>query len=170
MARSKISEDRVIATIYDTILQPNSWQKCFEQMRELLGADSMLATLQDPGEARLLASDLDPRFLQDYAEEWWTRDTWAIACMAKPRGKSFLVSDLVPDKDWLRSDIYNELVKPLADCRYCIGTILDIGEQRAVMGLHRTSRAPDFLRRDVDVLQRLSGHISQSLHMTQHVG
>lgn len=171
MARSRISEDQVVAAIYDTVLQPDSWQQCFHKMRDLLGADSMLATLQAParGEAQLLASNLDPRFLQHYAEEWWMRDTWALAGMAGRRGQAFLVSDLVPDKEWLRSDIYNELVKPLADCRYCIGTILDVGAQRAVMGLHRTSTAPDFRRRDIDVLQRLSNHIGQSLRMAQKV-
>jgi DNA-binding CsgD family transcriptional regulator/PAS domain-containing protein len=172
MARSRISEDQVVTAIYDTVLQPDSWQQCFQQMRDLVGADSMLATLQDPaaGEAQLLASNLDPRFLQHYASEWWTRDTWAMAGMAGPRGKAFLISDLVSDKEWLRSDIYNELVKPLADCRFCIGTILDVGEHRAVMGLHRTSTSPNFVRRELEILQRLSGHIGQSLRMAQQVG
>lgn len=171
MARSRSSEDRVISAIYDTVLQPSSWQQCFHQMRGLVGADSMLATLQDParGQAELLASNLDPRFLQAYADEWWTRDTWAMAGMARTRGQSFLVTELVPDKEWLRSDIYNELVKPLADCRYCIGTILEIGDQRAVMGLHRASTAPDFSRTELDTLQRLSGHIGQSLRMAQQL-
>ena len=133
-------------------------------------AELTLATLQEPATgAALLACNLDARFVQEYATGWWQKDVWAIGAMPHPRGRAFIVSDIVPDAQWTRSEIFNELVKPLADCRHCIGAIVDVGGSLGVMGFHRPSMASNFLPADRRRLQGLVPHIQRALLIGQEL-
>lgn len=167
MPRASADLDDLIAGIYDAALSPDSWQGCYDGMRTLIGADSMLATLQDTGngQASLLASNLDIRFLEEYAQGWWAKDVWALGVIGRPRGQAYIISDFVPDSELLNSEIYNDLVRKYVDCRHCLGAIVDVGEGRGVMGLHRPSGAPDFTSADRRLFQRLVPHIRQSLRL-----
>jgi DNA-binding CsgD family transcriptional regulator len=67
----------------------------------------------------------------------------------------------------MRSEIYNELVKPLADCRHCLGVIVDVGGLLGVMGFHRPTMASNFSNSDRRQFQRLVPHIQRSLQIGQ---
>ncbi len=171
MSPSKLSVSDLVVAIYDAALEPTSWSQCYDNMREFVGADSMLATLQYPasGEASLLASNLDPRFLQEYVDGWWIKDAWGVGALGHPRGIAYVMSELVPDPQWMRSEIYNELVKVYANCRYCLGTIVNVDGGRGGMGFHRPANAPDFTDADRRLFQELVPHIHQALRVGQRL-
>lgn len=164
-----IAQDDLIAAIYDAALDPTQWQECYDQLRSVVAAESTLATLQDPaiGQAALLACNMDAAFVQEYANGWWQKDTWAQGGFRHPRGRAFITSDIVPDAEWMRSEIYNELVRPLADCRHCLGVIVDVGGSLGVMGFHRPTMASNFSRADRQRFQRLVPHIQRALQIGQ---
>lgn len=155
MAPPTVAHDDLIAGIYDATLDAGLWQQCYDNMRSVLGAESTLATLQDTtsGQASLLACNMDATFVREYANGWWQRDVWAQGGIRHPRGRAFVASAIVPDAEWMNSEIYNELVKPLADCRHCLGVIVDAGGSLGVMGFHRPTMASDFSRGDRQSLQ-----------------
>jgi DNA-binding CsgD family transcriptional regulator len=171
MPSPKSTLDDLVVAIYDAALDPSSWQQCYVGMSSLVGAKSMLATLQDPaqGHASLLASNLDPKFLQEYATGWWTKDPWALGALRHERGKAYVISSIVPDAHYVGSEIYNDLVRPHADCRFCLGTIVDVDGSLGVMGFHRPSMASDFSHADRHLLQRLIPYIQQSLRIERRL-
>ncbi|MFZ5784736.1 MAG: helix-turn-helix transcriptional regulator [Pseudomonadota bacterium] len=140
-------------------------------MRHIVGGDSVLVTAQYPGAGRtsLLASNLDDRFLAEYARGWWAKDGWMLGALSRQRGRAYLGSDLVPDTEWMRSEIYNELVKSYADCRHCLGTIVDVEDGRCVVGFHRPATAPDFTEADRRILQGLLPHLGQALRLGERL-
>lgn len=169
---AKLHFDDIIASIYDAALDPALWQQCYDSIRALVGAETMLTTLQDPqaGDASLLASNLDPRFLQKYAEGWWAKDAWMLGALNHRRGKAYVVTDIVSDAEWMRSEIYNDLVRPFGSTRFCLGAIVEVDRRRGVMGFHRLSGSSNFADRDRRVLQRLVPHIRQSLRLSHRLG
>lgn len=169
MPSSSNEREDLITAIYDAALNPRLWQNCFDQMRALLSAESALATLQDPasGSAALVACNMDAAFIQQYADGWWQKDIWAHGGIRHQRGRAFIVSELVSDAEWMRSEIYNELVKPLADCRHCLGSIVDVGSSLGVMGLHRPAMASDFTEAERRQFQGLVPHIQRALRIGQ---
>jgi DNA-binding CsgD family transcriptional regulator len=168
---AKLRIDDIIASIYDAALEPALWQRCYDSIRTLVGAETMLLTLQDPrvGDASLVASNLDPRFLQQYADSWWAKDAWMLGALKHPRGKAYVVTDIVPDAEWTSSEIYNELVKPFGNTRFCLGAMVEVDKNRGVTGFHRFSGTSDFAEADRRILQRLVPHIRQSLRLSQRL-
>ncbi len=158
-----------MAAIYDAALDPALWQHCYDQMRSVVAGESMLSTLQNPttGHATLLASNMDTTFIRAYADGWWQKDVWASGAIGRERGLAFIMSNIVPDAEWLRSEIYNDLVKPLADCRHCLGVVVDADGALGVMGFHRPTMGSNFSRTDRRRFQSLVPHIQRALQIGQ---
>ena len=161
----------LIASIYDAALDPSLWQHCYDEMRSILRANRRWRRFKTrPWRPPCWRATWTLGFCRSMPRNGGKRaDAWAIGGISQPRGRSFIVSDIVPDAVWMRSEIFNELVKPLADCRHCIGTIVDVGGALGVMGFHRPSMASNFIEADRRRLQGLVPHIQRALRIGQQL-
>ncbi|MGE0717161.1 MAG: helix-turn-helix transcriptional regulator [Alphaproteobacteria bacterium] len=156
----------LILALYDAALDSDRWASCFAQIRALVGASSSLASVLRPerGEIRLLDCGAPDAFVQGYLETWWPKDLWMLEADRR-RGRVVVGSEMLPDLEFVRSEVYNELVRPTSDVRDVIGIVFDLHGWKIVMGLHRPA-AGTFDEREKRMVRWLVPHVSRSLELS----
>lgn len=158
--------EALIVGLYDAALDPARWGACFADIRRAMGSHSSMSSLLHPasGTVHVLACNAPEPFVRGYLETWWPKDLWMIEA-SRRAGRIVVGSEMVPDEQFRRSEVYNELVRPTSDVRDVLGTVFDIGGWRMVIGLHR----PDvgtYGTTEKGRLGRLLPHVMRSLEVT----
>lgn len=158
--------EALIVGLYDAALDPERWGECFAGIRRTMGSHSSMSSLLHPasGTVRVLACNAPEPFVRGYMETWWPKDLWMIEA-ARRAGRIVVGSEMVPDEQFRRSDVYNELVGPTSDVRDVLGTVIDIGGWRMVIGLHRPT-AGTYGEADKAQFGRLLPHVVRALEVT----
>ncbi|BBK40629.1 hypothetical protein STVA_06490 [Allostella vacuolata] len=156
----------LIVGLYDAALDGERWSSAFAEMRGLVDAETSISSIVNPtrGEVHLLASNAPEAFLRGYQETWWPKDLWMIEA-ARRAGRISVGSEMVPDAEFVRSEVFNELVRPTSDVRDVLGIVFDIQGWRGVVGLHRTV-AGTFGQAEKQIVGALVPHLVRSLDVT----
>lgn len=105
--------------------------------------------------------------LDAYREHFHRLDNWTNRIKLAPAGAPQSMQMLVPDEELLRSEIYNDYMKP-GDRRYALGMTLDVGPSRFLFALGRSQNDGDFASEHFEAMGRVSGFMRRTL-MTQRL-
>jgi DNA-binding CsgD family transcriptional regulator len=159
-----------VQRIYDAALTANAWQPMLESVVDLMGGNHAMLFARDPARANADVAKyagLDERvfagFLSPEAAGWIEP-----SMRAAPPGAVVIQSRLVPDRDFERSDFYNDFVRPAGGFHG-----MAIGHATPTLSslfvVCRRRQAGDFESKDAAVLQTLSPHLALALQVRQRL-
>ncbi len=169
---SRQNLDEVVALIYRATTEHEHWRSVLERIGRTLGAG--LAAVHVHAEAR----DAEPATtvgswgrpatpgLRDYESYYATRNVWLLhgAHLLKP-GAILTGEDMCPDEILLRSDFYNEFLRPL-DVRYSIRAVLTGDpEPLSYFSAGRPHRAGPFGEAHRGILRVVTPHLIQAIRI-----
>src|SRR5690606_19033994 len=89
-------------------------------------------------------------------------DTWTHRMKVVAAGAPQSMQMLVPDSELLRSEIYNDYMKP-AGRRYALGMTLDAGPARFLFALGRSLEDGDFTAEHRAAMERMGSFLQRTL-------
>lgn len=159
-----------VQRIYDAALTANAWQPMLESVVDLVGGNHAMLFARDPArESATMATSarMDERtfarFLSPEAAGWIEPSVRAVAS-----GAVVIQSRLISDRDFERSDFYNDFVRPAGGFHgMALGHKLPA--LSSFFAVCRRRQAGDFEAKDAAVLQTLSPHLAMALRMRQRL-
>ena len=115
-----VNEDRiapVLDAIYDAAVLPDRWPAVLNQLGELFNSHfaDLFARTDDWSDYRGVAVGLDRADYEDeFLDGWCKRNVWSKAKPVRIAGEVLPTWQMVPKRDVLKSEIYNEYLKPRA--------------------------------------------------------
>lgn len=172
MSRASAS-DALLDRIYDAALDPGLWPSVLSSLVRRFHSQTgclferHLAT----GATTSLAADhLSSATFADYQAYYWKKDIWSPD-PTRHRVESVMASrQIVSDTALLRSEFYNDFMKPRG-LFYGIGGILAVdGTHLYMLGLHRPRRSgKPYDLEEMRDLQRLFPHLKRALEIRNRV-
>ncbi|WP_157216600.1 helix-turn-helix transcriptional regulator [Flavisphingomonas formosensis] len=106
-----------------------------------------------------------------YYSEYLGSDPWRQAAVTAGRmGTPIILDKLLPPSAFLRTPMYNELMKPLGDdTASCLGMFSPPGGDTLIVSVHRPYGAAEFDEGDAERLRALHGHVDRILRLRRLV-
>jgi DNA-binding CsgD family transcriptional regulator len=159
-----------VQRIYDAALTANAWQPMLESVVDLMGGNHAMLFARDPARdsatiAKSAGMDQSAfaRFLSPEAAGWIEPSVRAV-----PSGAVVIQSRLVPDRDFERSDFYNDFVRP-AGGFHGMAFGHETPTLSSFFAVCRRRQAGDFEAKDAAVLETLSPHLAMALRVRQRL-
>ncbi|MDR6287670.1 MULTISPECIES: response regulator transcription factor [Inquilinus] len=170
-----MSDDRTIASLvgqtYDAALGDEDWTVVLGRVSTLLGGEA--AALHPTGSPKptdvALRVGCDPSYIPVYNAHY--HQTWPIIPML-PRlqaGSVFIDRMLVPEPAFLRTEFYNDYVKPQGGHSGLYWVDFDQHGLSAHLSLWRSRRKPDWDDEQVRLLRHLGSHIGRALKIQRRL-
>ncbi|WP_343712684.1 helix-turn-helix transcriptional regulator [Inquilinus sp.] len=162
-------DDRAIAQLvgqtYDAALGDEDWTVVLGRILELVGGEA--AALHPTGAPR--AADIairvgcDPAYIPLYNAHY--HSTWPILPMLQqlPARPVFVDRMLVPQADFIRTEFYNDYIRPQGGHSGLYWVDFDRNGLGAHLSLWRSGRRPDWSDEDVRLLWHLGPHVGRAL-------
>ncbi len=162
----------LIGLIYDAALEPALWPDALERVRQ--AADASTATLFVPnlGEQRvacMLSGGLDDNAIEQYTRHFHRCDAWLQAGIHVPAGAVVRGTDVLPNDRLVKTEFYNDYLRPLDIYRLQAAVLEREGEMRTILSLHRSKRVEDFGVQEATLLKTLVPHFQRALGIARLV-
>lgn len=167
---------RIIEHVYSAALDRSAWPtavRSLQQYFDCASAGLYVANLRK-GTANLVhVSGIDPAYVQAYIDDFLQDNPWSGAPELQALGRirtDRSLDEYYEQPGYYRSTAYfNEWMKP-QDFIHTLGTNLtDDGCERTKLYLYRAERTGPFSARDVECLDRLSGHLINAVEVAGRV-
>ncbi len=158
-----------VERIYDAALRPDGWKDGLEAVRGLVGADHVVLLTQETGRrANGIGVGVDRGPLDrlaDAAGSGGMADAWFRAI---PAGRAVASSSIVADADFLRSEMYNEIVRPMNGFR--AGVFAWHGRMRSrYVAVCRPPGIKDFAPAELKALQLVMPHFAAAQRLRRRL-
>lgn len=166
--------DAILATvrrIHDASLTADAWQPALQSIIELVGGDHAILLARDTEQSNAAfatSAGMDERsiagFLSPEAVRWIGPPMQTI-----PSGAVVTRSRLVPDRQFERTDFYNDVVRPVGGF-HALSVCHKAPTLSSFFAVCRRRQAGDFETDDVALMQTLSPHVATALAVRQRLG
>jgi DNA-binding CsgD family transcriptional regulator len=160
----------LLALLYEAAASPGHWPNFFEALRHSANADSAFFILVDPEDHCnfSLTHGFDPAYQRAYADHLYIHDVVYERYVALKRIHGHWAGTLqsvMPEKDYLRSVIFNEFSGPQGFRHQCAAALggLDGGLEGGI-GMHRRAQKEPFSQETVALLAMLVPHLKRALN------
>jgi DNA-binding NarL/FixJ family response regulator len=162
---------RVIHSIYESVENPTRWQQVLADLCDNFNAQQAVLWRKDSTGKQVLAHfshNVDRRYERQYRQHFHTVDVRAQALEQRAPGRGYASHTIFPDKEYLKSEIYNDFCKP-QDTRHTLETTVlpQHSGQQVHLGLHRGHDFQPFEEEAVTAINRLLPHITQSVQLAE---
>src|SRR5262249_21907259 len=171
---SQLSETTlpIVELLYDAVDGDGGWPVFLDALaRELRGVVPGLY-IQDRGTDSMLfgaVSGMDPEWAGAYDAYYKTCDLRRGRIQALPPGGVFRGSALIDDRKLLRSEFYNDFLRPQGYFHIIGGVPLANEDLVAALRVIRPRSAPPFGRQEAALIHRLMPHLSRALRLHQRL-
>ena len=167
MSISEGSPD-IVEAAYAAVTDEGRWSAVLGGLVGLVGGVSgvMLSIDGKTGAARMLASaNMDPHYQDVYAAHYRERDPWSPGVLGRPVGVVVPSEDRLPHEDLIRTEFYNEWLRPQG-IEGSLGCVLlrEHGEM-LVLGLPRGAKTGPYEPRQLDRLRAVVPHLQRALQL-----
>jgi DNA-binding CsgD family transcriptional regulator len=152
--------ERLAGDAYDAAVHDMPWEAALTRLAAALNADAATFVLFDPRRAiggYSCAVDIPERLQRDYAAHYWKVDPLRLGAEKLGNAPGVAVTDdmLVPPRDLLASEGYNDGMKPYG-LRYFLGGALSCaGSAGTALGLLRRAAGAGFGNEEVAAMSAL---------------
>jgi len=161
----------VVPLIYEAPLTAGAWRPALQSITELLGGEHAVLLASDNARVEgALAVGIgmdDSSFARFGSPE---AAQWILPVMqTMRRGAAVTRSRVVPDRQFERTDFYNELVRPVGGF-HAVAVVHQVAASSSFVTICRHRHAGDFDADEVAVMQALSPHLAAALTVRQRLG
>jgi DNA-binding CsgD family transcriptional regulator/PAS domain-containing protein len=171
MAREEELLD-LVGRIYEAALDCSLWPDVLTRLAHAFHGQTACLFQHDVATgatSRLASVNLSPRLFADYESYYWAKDIWSPNPRRHAVGTAYASHDVIPDRVLLRSEFYNDLLKPHR-LFYAIGGLPLVEDNRVfVLGMHRPKASTQYGPAQVRDLQRLMPHLARALQIQHRV-
>ncbi|WP_225769219.1 helix-turn-helix transcriptional regulator [Inquilinus sp. Marseille-Q2685] len=158
-----------VERIYDAALRPEGWTDGLDAVRKLVGAGHAVLLTREagrPAAGLAVGVDRDPLDrLVDAAGSGGPAEAWLRAI---PAGRVVASSSLMADADFLRTEMYNEIVRPMDGFR--AGVFAWHGQVRShTVAVCRPPRLRDFAPAELQALQLVMPHFAAAQRLRRRL-
>lgn len=151
-----------VRQIYEAALSTKCWPTALSSMMKVIGGEKAMLTETTTGTAgRSFWSGLDADNASKLQREFQTRlPDWIRAI---PVGEPMRQSSMISDAAFMRSDIYNETIRPVGGFYAIVAPLLQIPGRRAYFSVCRSRGAADFSDDDLAAARLIVPHVVTAL-------
>jgi DNA-binding CsgD family transcriptional regulator len=159
-----------VRRIYDAALTADAWQPALQSVVELLGGDHAILVARDPtreGAAMATSAGMDDR---DFAHLLSPQAARLMAPYTSvfPPGSATLSSRLIRDRDFERTELYNEVVRSVRGF-YAVAVRDETPGLSSFMTVCRSRKRGDFDAADAIMMQSLAPHLTAALRLRRRL-
>jgi DNA-binding CsgD family transcriptional regulator len=152
---------RVVDAIYDAAVDPAAWEPALALLCEESGADHAITFAYDGAGNRLAAAArLEPVHLMRFAAAFGGPVDWFDTL---PQTKAFDFQAVIPRREFVRTDFFNDIVGPAGGYRALCCIPLRSGKLTSYIALCRSQRGEDFGGDEAGFLDRIAPHFRRAL-------
>lgn len=164
--------NRLIGGIYEAALETAKWEQVLRELTDELDCVSAIFRVLDPLEPSVdfaISVGYTEESLKAYADYFVNLDPFVKALNSKPVGHISVGQEAISDRDFSKSEYYNDCFRPYGRFHVAGGYI--VREQGRVMlfGVQRERRAGAFEADDMQLLNLLIPHIARSFKISHHI-
>lgn len=157
--------DALISALYDGITETPPWQSALERVREYINAEHATLMLRPPSAestgVMINAGEVDQHATESYETHFFAVDPF----VKLQDGQIASAEEIVGEKEWLASDMYQQYLKPL-DIRHLLGTELHTEEGiECRLRVTRTPRGEAFSEHDKNVVRMMLPHLRRAIQL-----
>jgi len=164
----------LIDRIYRAALVREEWTGFCSALATAVGGGSVAINLEHPklGEKGLAYSTgFDPAYRESFRSHYFALEPWETPTSRLPMGALAFGAHLVPDEDVLRSEYYNDWMKPQG---FVVGPTLGgvIGVQgvvRSYLGIYRREGAREYGSNEYALCRLLMPHLRRAIEFDRHI-
>jgi DNA-binding CsgD family transcriptional regulator len=132
----------LVADIYDAAIEPDTWPDVFERVRRRFGAAACGITHRFPTHVDQTWVGLPESFERDYVARYHRHDPWARFADRLALDVVLPGSKMLPDEELVRTEFYNDLLRPHELKDLAAGILDRRGEALVSFALMPPSGAP----------------------------
>ncbi|NEX93677.1 helix-turn-helix transcriptional regulator [Caulobacter sp. 17J65-9] len=154
--------ETLIERIYEAAVTPQAWQFLAEELERLLRGPVVICRHAEHP-LGVYASTADPSVADRYAAHFWRLDRGAQRLARARPGAVLTQADLAAEAGGEWREYLNDYIRPMGQDAVLYASPYRAGEEYVVVATARDRRAGAYEAGDVELLQRLSGHMARSL-------
>lgn len=159
---------RIIDELYAGTLDDTAWKRALLDIADLVSARDALLFVINPRTRSILRAELqrvDPGTVFEYSKHWFERDIRFAPGLRIPVGEPQFEARLLPLRDWKRSEVYGDFLRP-NDSPFFLRTWLHKGpEKLASLSLQATCGRGPFDEHDAERIRPLVPHVQRALEI-----
>ncbi|MDF2763994.1 MAG: hypothetical protein K0S81_988 [Rhodospirillales bacterium] len=160
----------LVGAIYEAATEPQRWSYVLQSLLADLSAThgALLFHNDRNSDLQYLAlSGYSPDGLAAYREHFYSRDLWTLRGFQIPPGRAYVGEELVPEKDFRRSEIYNELYRFEGMEHSLGGQVVVEGASRAMIAFQRDGKRGEFSEEERTMLDLLLPHLARAVNISR---
>jgi len=165
---AQIDTAKTIELIYDAVGNPAGWRVLLDSLVESTNSRSGRFILDKLDRSAVLASTdvgFDPAFDPAYKNHYISKDLWTNALEPQPKEQFFNSLNLVPQKDYLSSEFFNDWARE-QDIHYATGMYLSSDSESSLrFCLQRTRSGGCYTEQDIASLNLLGPHLKRAVDL-----
>jgi DNA-binding CsgD family transcriptional regulator len=162
---------KAVQRIYDAAASPDAWPDAVEAIAAVAGGQRGSLLVEDQPQRRadmMIGWRWDPAHLKRMSAPGAPRTApWATRL---PLGRAVRSLELKPERDFIRSEFYNEVVRPNGDFYGVVALVQETPSHSSYVAVRRVLGAADFADRDVAALQAILPHLARTLELRRTLG
>lgn len=162
---------KAVQRVYDAAVSPDAWPGAVEAIAAATNGQRGSLLVEDQPQRRadmMIGWRWDPAHLHRMSAPGAPRNApWAAGL---PLGRVVRSLELKPERDFLRSDFYNQVVRPNGDFYGIVALVRRTPTHSSYVAVRRVLGAPDFADRDVAALQAVLPHLARTLELRRTIG
>lgn len=161
--------DHLIGLLYDAAAAPELWPTALEAVGDALGGCALVMSILSPREGVKFAATvrIDPDYRALIERRYASPETNPlVAAMPRlPAAVPVVREAILPDREYLRGELYNEVFRPQHLAHAAVACVLRTPDHTVPLGIVRQAgnERPD--RHDLDLLGRLLPHMQRSVQL-----
>lgn len=159
----------LVAELYRDITLSDGWRSFFESLGKELNFVSTSLYIDDVGgisTGKSVTINQPDIAIREFTEYFYIKDIWADALPRRPLHEFHSSEALVPDREFKRSEIYNDYLKKY-DIRRCCGVYIDnpASAHALKLAVHRTHSQEAFNAEEIAALNLFVPHLKNALNI-----
>jgi DNA-binding CsgD family transcriptional regulator len=164
----------LIERAYESAFEAQPFASLLPELSAAVGADAAHINVWVPerGGELAISDGMPDHLIRIYREHHWRHDLWrhALERQRIPVGRAFAGHRIVPYRDLIKSEMYNDALRGYGLFDICGGRIFAHGNQGAAISLMRARGRPFYTKREVARLGAVLPHMARAFKIRLQLG
>jgi DNA-binding CsgD family transcriptional regulator len=164
--------EQIVDDLYAGVLDEDAWHRGLKSIARLVGGQGPFLLAFNPTTAAVLRDqtyDYDPALVQQFREQWSTKDIRLTALLEVPVGPAVTERMMIPTGEWERCEAYNEFFRVI-DAPWLVTTWLHKSPDKvALFSVQATRDRGPFNEQDVACVETIVPHVRRALAIKDRI-
>ena len=162
----------LVGKVYDAAIEPALWQGVLDNITTAFDASGLGLYVADAKPDRIgvfLSTGMSESAIRDYADHYAETNVWFQKAYSdrQPAGVANLSQDWFPDEELVRTEFYNDYLRPLDFHFHCGGPLRYDGTEMSVFNVMRPKSKGPFDAQHLELCGRLMPHLSRAIEINR---